>query len=103
MTAQYVTPALVGNGENDDIPSLDGLPLSSKSNALSNKITSVLSASYADLEIRNALGLLDRRGTTNTTETRRNLRLDAQKELIECNVAILDEFAQVAEVSNPPT
>ena len=75
------------------------LSISSKSNALSNKITSVLSASYADSEIRNALGLLDARGTINTTETRRNLKLDAQKQVIDCNAAILDEFGQVAEVS----
>jgi hypothetical protein len=99
MTAQYVTSPPEEIGENEGIPSMEGLSLSSKSNALSNKISSVLSASYADSEIRNALTLLDKRGTTNTTETRRNLRLDAQKELIDCNVAILDEFGQVAEVS----
>lgn len=102
MTALYTTTAIGGNCEDNSLPSLDGLSLKSKSNALSNKITSVLSASYADSEIRNALALLDKRGTTNTTETRRNMRLDAQKELVDCNVAILDEFGQVAEVSNGP-
>ena len=99
MTTQYVTPSFEDNGFDDGIPSMDGLSLASKSNVLSNKITSVLSASYADSEIRNALALLDTHGTTNTAETRRNLRLDAQKELIDCNVAILEEFGQVAEVS----
>lgn len=98
MTAQHATSPLDGNGDNKGLPSTEGLSISSKSNALSNKITSVLSASYADSDIRNAFTLLDKRGTTNTKETRRNLRLDAQKELIDCNVAILDEFGQVAEV-----
>lgn len=102
MSAQYTATSSGGNGEDNSLPSLDGLSLKSKSNALSNKITSVLSASYADSEIRNALALLDKRGTTNTAETRRNMRLDAQKELIDCNVAILDEFGLVAEVSNGP-
>jgi hypothetical protein len=100
MTAHHTTTSLGRNSEDDTLPSLDGLSLRSGSNVLSNKITSVLSASYADSEIRNALALLDNRGTANTTETRRTLRLDAQKELIDCNVAILDEFGQVAEVSN---
>lgn len=102
MTAQYTTPGLEASGRHEGLSSIDGLPVSSKSNALSNKINSVLSASYADSEIRNALALLDARGTTNTMETRRNLRLDAQKEVIDCNVAILDEFGQVAEVSTSP-
>ena len=100
MAAQYTAPAF--DGEEEGMPSMGALSLSSKSNALSNKITSVLSASYADSEIRNALGLLDARGTTNTTDTRRNLKLDAQKQVIDCNAAILDEFGQVAEVSPTP-
>ena len=53
-----------------------------KSNALQNRVTSVLSASYADLEIRDALSMLDERGLQNTAETRRNLRLEVQQELI---------------------
>lgn len=100
MTTQYVAPFLEDSGVDDGIPSIDGLSIIPKSNMLSNKITSVLSASYADSEIRNALALLDTRGITNTVESRRNLRLDAQKELIDCNVAILEEFSQVAEVDN---
>jgi hypothetical protein len=99
MTTQYAIPAMEDTGVDHGLSSTSGLSLGSKSNALFNKISFVLSASYADSEIRNSLGLLDARGTTNTTETRRNLRLDAQKEVIDCNVAILEEFGQVAEVS----
>lgn len=69
-----------------------------RSSALSNKLTSVLSASYADSEIRDALGLLDVRGVENNAETRRRLRLDAQKEVIDCNGAIVQDFGKVAEV-----
>lgn len=67
-------------------------------NALSTRITSVLSASYADLEIRDALETLDARGVRNTAETRRQLRLDVQKEVIQCNGEIVRDFGEVAEV-----
>ena len=72
---------------------------SSRSNAFSNKLTSVLSASYADLDIRDALETLDKRGIENTPETRRRFRLEVQKEVLDCNGEIIQEFAQVAEVS----
>jgi hypothetical protein len=58
----------------------------------------VLSASYADLEIHDALETLDARGVKNTAETRRQLRLDVQKDVIECNGEIVKDFGQVAEV-----
>lgn len=67
-------------------------------NALSSRITSVLSASYADLEIRGALETLDERSIHNTAETRRQIRLDVQKEVIECNGEIVKDFGEVAEV-----
>ena len=69
-----------------------------KPNALSNKLSSVLSASYADSEIRDALRSLDEKGIRNNAETRRKLRLDAQKEVIERDGAIVQEFGHVAEV-----
>ena len=68
-----------------------------RSNALQNRITSVLSASYADLEIRDAFFILDSRHLSNSAVTRRNLRLDVQKELIECNGEIVQDFGRVAE------
>jgi hypothetical protein len=69
-----------------------------RSNPLATKVTSVLSASYADSDIRDALTLLDKRGLQNNPETRRQLRLDAQKEVIESNGDIIKEFGHVAEV-----
>ena len=69
----------------------------SRSN-LSSKVTSVLSASYADLEIRDALSLLDERGVESNAETRRQLRLDIQKDVIDSNGEIIREFGLVAEV-----
>ncbi|KFZ10000.1 hypothetical protein V501_05386 [Pseudogymnoascus sp. VKM F-4519 (FW-2642)] len=68
-----------------------------RSNALSSKVNSVLSASYADLEIRDALQLLDERGVENTVETRRQLRLDIQKDVIDSNGLVIKEFGHVAE------
>lgn len=71
---------------------------SQRSTALANKLTSVLSSSYADSDIRDALETLDARGVQNTPETRRQLRLDVQKEVIDCNGQIIQDFGQVAEV-----
>lgn len=64
----------------------------------SSKVTAVLSSSYTDADFREALTLLDKRGVQNTAETRRHLRLDLQKEVIDSNGEIIDEFAKVAEV-----
>ncbi|KAK0610477.1 oligomeric Golgi complex subunit 6 [Bombardia bombarda] len=66
-------------------------------NPLSSKVASVLSTSYADTEFREALTLLDERGLQNTPDTRRKLRLDLQKEVIDSNGEIINEFAKVAE------
>ncbi|KAF4267787.1 Golgi transport complex subunit 6 [Aspergillus fumigatus] len=72
-------------------------PPTQRSNALSNRLTSVLSASYADSDIRDALETLSLRGVHNTAETRRQLRLDVQKEVVECNAEIVRDFGKVAE------
>ncbi|GAP89818.1 putative oligomeric Golgi complex subunit 6 [Rosellinia necatrix] len=66
-------------------------------NPISSKVTSVLSTSYADSEFREALALLDERGISNSAETRRQLRLDVQKEVIESNGQIIGEFGRVAD------
>lgn len=81
-------------------PSAADLP-SSKTNAISNKITAVLSSSYADIEIRDALETLDARRIRNTPGTRRHLRRDVQKEIIDCNGEIVKDFAEVAQVNSP--
>ncbi len=90
----YVNDILDGY---DDKLANSSLPQRS-SNALSNKLASVLSASYADSEIREALRTLDAKGIQNDAETRRRLRLDVQKDVIECNSEIINEFGHVAEV-----
>ncbi|KAF2739438.1 oligomeric complex COG6 [Polyplosphaeria fusca] len=77
-------------------PQVGGGAVSRGANALSSRITSVLSASYADLEIRDALETLDARGVKNTAETRRQIRLDVQKEVIRCNGEVVKDFGQVA-------
>jgi hypothetical protein len=75
-------------------------PTAQRSSALQSRITSVLAASYSDLEIRDALETLDARQVHNTPDTRRNLRLDAQQDLIHCNGDIIRDFGQVAKVIN---
>ncbi|KAI0388706.1 oligomeric complex COG6 [Xylariaceae sp. FL0594] len=72
--------------------------MSSKAtNPLSSKVTAVLSSVYADAELRQALSLLDERGVGSSSHTRRQLRLDVQKEVIETNGQIISEFGRVAE------
>ncbi|KAI4234559.1 MAG: hypothetical protein LQ349_003726, partial [Xanthoria aureola] len=68
-----------------------------RSVALSNKLSGVLSVSYADSEIRDALHLLDLKNVQNTPDLRRSIRSDLQKDVIECNSSIVREFGQVAE------
>lgn len=67
-------------------------------NPLTSKVTSVLSTTHSDTEFRDALSLLDQRGIRNDAETRRRLRLDLQKEVIDSNAEIISEFGRVAEV-----
>ncbi|KAF2101483.1 oligomeric complex COG6 [Rhizodiscina lignyota] len=81
----------------DGVPPTPSTPTGPRSSALSSRITSVLSTSYADLEIRDALEILDARGVENTAETRRQLRTDVQREVIQCNGEIVKDFGAVAE------
>lgn len=66
-------------------------------NAFSSKVTAVLATSYADAEFRDALALLDDRGITNSAATRRQLRLNLQKEVIESNGDVISEFGRVSD------
>ena len=77
---------------------LTATPMQQRSHVLSGKISDILSASYADAGIKHALQTLDATGTHNTPEFRRRLRLDVQKEVIDCNAEIIDQFGTVAEV-----
>jgi conserved oligomeric Golgi complex subunit 6 len=67
-----------------------------RNTALSNKLSNVLATSFADSEIREALRELDERHVQNTAETRRRLRTDIQKEVIDCNGDIVRDFGLVA-------
>ncbi|KAK4498615.1 hypothetical protein PRZ48_011274 [Zasmidium cellare] len=97
MADSYFTSSSGANGGTSVLsPTAPSTGAAARSSALQNRITSVLSASYADLEIRDALSMLDERGLQNTAETRRNLRLDVQEELIQCNGEIVQDFGQVA-------
>lgn len=80
-----------------DLLSLDGSP-AKRGNALSNKLTNVLSASYADSEIRDALRLFDARYNHDKVDTDLDLKYEAQKEVIEANARIIDDFSKVANV-----
>lgn len=82
-------------------PSVNGAPKAS--NPLTAKVTAILSTSYSDVEFREALSLLDSRGIENNAKTRRQIRLDIHKEVIDSNGAIIDEFGHVAEVGPPLT
>ncbi|KAM0285516.1 hypothetical protein ACHAQH_001466 [Verticillium albo-atrum] len=64
---------------------------------LSSKVTAILSTSYADSEFREALALLDERQMSNNAHVRRQVRLDLQKEMIECNGDIITDFGHVAD------
>jgi hypothetical protein len=99
MSASYFQERATPASQNGLSPATPSVGQTSRgTNALSSRITSVLSASYADLEIRDALEALDSRGIQNSTETRRQLRLDVQKEVIQCNGEIVKDFGAVAEV-----
>ncbi|KAF5974475.1 oligomeric golgi complex subunit 6 [Fusarium bulbicola] len=64
---------------------------------LTSKVTSVLSTTHSDTEFRDALALFDERGIQNDAETRRRVRLDLQKEVIDSNGEVVAEFGRVAE------
>ena len=99
MTSDYfVTRKSSGLADGFDSPTSPTSPQALRNNPLSSKVTSVLSASYADSDIRDALSLLDERNLENSAETRRQLRLDVQKDVIESNGDIIREFGHVAEV-----
>ena len=73
-------------------------PGSQKSNALTNKISTVLSQSFADSEIRDALQTLDSQEAKNSAEFRRGLWMKVQGEVIQRNSDIIQDFAPVANV-----
>ncbi|KAL7268184.1 Golgi transport complex subunit 6 [Rhizina undulata] len=61
------------------------------------RLSAILSASYSDADIRNALDVLDARFVSNSPDARRNLRVDVQHEVIQNNVQIIREFSQLSQ------
>jgi len=107
MSSNSVPPPLTSLPSFKDVsqsvhtPATPGTPGTPRTlNPFSSKVTAVLSTSFADTDFRDALSLLDERGLVNTPDTRRQLRLDLQKELIDSNGDIINQFGKVAEVSD---
>lgn len=106
MTSNSAPPPLTSLPSFKDVPQSPQTPATPGTpgtlrtpNPFTSKVTAVLSTSFADSEFRDALSLLDDRGTINTPDMRRQLRLDLQKELIDSNGDIINQFGKVAEVS----
>ncbi|KAK5105544.1 Golgi transport complex subunit 6 [Lithohypha guttulata] len=76
---------------------VDDNSLDRRGNALTNKLTRVLSSSYADTEIRDALRLFDARYGHKGGDDDLDLRYEAQREMIEANAQIVNDFSRVAE------
>lgn len=68
------------------------------SSASQQRLATVLSASYIDADLRNALAVLDEQFVDNTAESRRQLRVNIQGDVIRSNAQIIRDFALVAEV-----
>jgi hypothetical protein len=98
MTSYFPPGGSASNGASTPTASSPLSPPTQRPTALTNRLTTVLSASYADSDIRDSLETLSLRGIHNTEETRRQLRLDVQKEVVDCNAEIVKDFGKVAEV-----
>ena len=72
-------------------------PLARPDNAFSQKIASILSTSYSDASIRQALQSLDHRVVKNTGETRRHLRSNTEADVIRANGVALKEFSPLID------
>ncbi|KAK9247986.1 oligomeric Golgi complex subunit 6 [Lipomyces tetrasporus] len=68
----------------------------SRSNLLSLKLSEILSTSYSDSSIREALLLLGERIQENTPEMRRQFRANVEAEVIEANGQVLEQFSRIA-------
>lgn len=70
---------------------------SSQQSAMGGKIISTLASSYADNDIRDSLRLLDLRGYEVTDKSRRNMKLDIDRDVRRLNSEIVSDFGRVAE------
>lgn len=98
--SQAAPPGSISHPETPRLGEAHGcLAVSNKgTNPLAVKVSVVLSTSYSDADFRGTIALIDQRGMKNDWKTRRRLRLDLQKEVIEENGKILDGFGSVSVV-----
>lgn len=101
MTSYFPPSGSASNGTGTPAASSPSTPPTQRSTALTNRLTTVLSASYADSDIRDSLETLSLRGIHNSEKTRRQLRLDVEKEVVNCNAEIVKDFGKVADVRLP--
>ncbi|KAG6049521.1 hypothetical protein E4U17_006793 [Claviceps sp. LM77 group G4] len=85
------------NTEPPDEDLLNSAVLFAKVTSVSAKVTSVLSVSFSDSEFRDTLSLFDQRMLPNDAKSRRKIRLDLQKDVLECNGLVIDRFGRVVE------
>ncbi|KAJ5363167.1 hypothetical protein N7541_004011 [Penicillium brevicompactum] len=97
MTSYFPPSGSASNGTGTPAASSPSTPPTQRSTALTNRLTTVLSASYADSDIRDSLETLSLRGIHNSEKTRRQLRLDVEKEVVDCNAEIVKDFGKVAD------
>ena len=57
--------------------------------------------SFSDSEFGETLSVFDQRILFNDARKRRQIRLDLQKDVMQCNGLVLDQFGRVAEVCLP--
>ncbi|ODQ66201.1 oligomeric complex COG6 [Nadsonia fulvescens var. elongata DSM 6958] len=63
---------------------------------ITTKLSQILSTSYTDSHLRDALLALDLRTKTNTIETRRSLRAKTEDEIVKTHGAIINKFSGFA-------
>ena len=67
-------------------------------NPLTHRVTAILSSAYSDSDFRQTLSSLEGRSIWHDAGTRRQLRLQLQREVIEHDGVIIDEFGKITDV-----
>ncbi|KAF1809000.1 oligomeric complex COG6 [Eremomyces bilateralis CBS 781.70] len=67
-----------------------------RGSTVSSRISNILSVSYADQAIRDALQTLQSRGASDYNQVRRHFYHDVQKETIQCNAEVVQDFGKIA-------
>ncbi|KAK9388917.1 oligomeric Golgi complex subunit 6 [Lipomyces mesembrius] len=89
-------PYIAGADATAKSPTVLSVSGGSRSNLLSLKLSEILSSSYSDSSIRDALLLLGERIQENTPEMRRQFRANVEAEVIEANGQVLEQFSKIA-------